>query len=340
MAKQPISPKSPRRKRPICLRRHSKRSRYSTGRPRKAIRFLCSGNQVPIDKVVLKRKRFEVDDKSYHGKLSQFQWDQILPVAGQGTLAVLFKVRDILSDLAVLVSTDETTLFNKMTGGSNSKRKKPSRGRRRQQADRLLHFRRRAQQTPDPGAVHDVWRHRLGPERPRLLATSTPVAQEAADTCAHDPGTPGDAEWASTENPALSRAELGSTFEHRAEAQRWAAERLICPSCHHTLGALALPRGSVHCEKCGASFRVERVSQASTIDEIRVIGRFQLLDRVGQGSFGTVWRARDQELERVVAVKVPHAHALESGLDAERWGVKHGSPRSSGTRASCAFMKW
>ncbi len=134
-----------------------------------------------------------------------------------------------------------------------------------------------------------------------------------------DPGTP-DAEWASTENPGLSRPELGSTFEHRAEAQRRAAERLICPSCHHTLDAEALPRGSVHCEKCGASFRVERVSQASTIDQIRVIGRFQLLDRVGQGSFGTVWRARDPQLERVVAVKVPHAHALESGLDAERVG--------------------
>jgi hypothetical protein len=134
-----------------------------------------------------------------------------------------------------------------------------------------------------------------------------------------DPGTP-DAEWASTGDLGHSRPELGSTFEHRAQERLREADRLICPSCHHTLDALALPRGSVHCEKCGASFRVERVSHASTIDEIRVIGRFQLLDRVGHGSFGTVWRARDPQLERVVAVKVPHRHALESGLDAERVG--------------------
>ena len=52
--------------------------------------------------------------------------------------------------------------------------------------------------------------------------------------------------------------------------------------------------------------------------EIRVIGRFQLLERVGQGSFGAVWRARDTQLDRVVALKVPHEHALECGLDTER----------------------
>src|SRR5262249_31337339 len=87
----------------------------------------------------------------------------------------------------------------------------------------------------------------------------------------------------------------------------------------HPLAASAESSGSVHCEKCGNSFRLERVGyQDSTIEEIRVIGRFQLLDRVGQGSFGTVWRARDTQLERIVALKVPHEHALESGLDAGR----------------------
>ena len=56
----------------------------------------------------------------------------------------------------------------------------------------------------------------------------------------------------------------------------------------------------------------------STIDEIRVVGRFQLLDRVGQGSFGTVWRARDTQLDRFVAVKIPHHHAIESVQDTDR----------------------
>jgi len=134
-----------------------------------------------------------------------------------------------------------------------------------------------------------------------------------------DPGTLG-AGWASTKAPGQIPAELASAKEFQAEAVRRAADRLICPSCHHSIATGEIKSGSVHCEKCGNSFRLEKVRQESTIDEIRVIGRFQLLDRVGQGSFGTVWRARDTQLDRVVAVKIPHEHAIESGLDAERLG--------------------
>ena len=74
----------------------------------------------------------------------------------------------------------------------------------------------------------------------------------------------------------------------------------------------------MHCDNCGNSFRLERVALGSTIDEIRIVGRFQLLDRVGQGSFGTVWRARDTQLDRLVAIKIPHHHVLESAQDSER----------------------
>jgi WD40 repeat protein/tRNA A-37 threonylcarbamoyl transferase component Bud32 len=124
--------------------------------------------------------------------------------------------------------------------------------------------------------------------------------------------------WASTEAAGKTRTELGSTNELQAQAAPPAPDRLICPSCHHTLATGEVQSGSVLCENCGNSFRLEGVRQGSTIDEIRVIGRFQLLDRVGQGAFGTVWRARDTQLERVVAVKIPHPHAIESGLDADR----------------------
>src|SRR5262249_39621771 len=36
------------------------------------------------------------------------------------------------------------------------------------------------------------------------------------------------------------------------------------------------------------------------------LGRFRLLEPVGRGAFGVVWRAQDTRLERVVALKVPH----------------------------------
>jgi eukaryotic-like serine/threonine-protein kinase len=38
-----------------------------------------------------------------------------------------------------------------------------------------------------------------------------------------------------------------------------------------------------------------------------VLGRFKLLERIGAGGFGTVYRGRDERLERPVAVKVIEA---------------------------------
>jgi WD40 repeat protein/tRNA A-37 threonylcarbamoyl transferase component Bud32 len=132
-----------------------------------------------------------------------------------------------------------------------------------------------------------------------------------------DQGTLG-AGSASTNAPGQVRAELGSTNDLEAETSPQTADRLICPSCHHMFSAVEVPSGSVYCEKCGNSFRLEKTRHFSTVDEIRLLGRFQLLDRVGQGSFGTVWRARDTQLDRIVALKIPHPHAIESGIDVER----------------------
>jgi hypothetical protein len=52
---------------------------------------------------------------------------------------------------------------------------------------------------------------------------------------------------------------------------------------------------------------------------MRPLGKFQLLERVGLGAFGAVWRARDTELGRVVALKIPHAGSLGNQGDLERF---------------------
>ena len=51
----------------------------------------------------------------------------------------------------------------------------------------------------------------------------------------------------------------------------------------------------------------------------RRVGKFNLLEELGSGSFGTVYRAVDTELEREVAVKVLRAGRLASAEDVDRF---------------------
>src|SRR5262249_32525953 len=49
------------------------------------------------------------------------------------------------------------------------------------------------------------------------------------------------------------------------------------------------------------------------------LGKFELLEVAGRGTFGVVYRARDTELERVVAVKIPRAETLFAAEDMDRF---------------------
>jgi eukaryotic-like serine/threonine-protein kinase len=49
------------------------------------------------------------------------------------------------------------------------------------------------------------------------------------------------------------------------------------------------------------------------------LGKFELVERLGAGSYGFVFRARDLELGRMVAIKVPRAGSLASKEDAARF---------------------
>jgi serine/threonine protein kinase len=49
------------------------------------------------------------------------------------------------------------------------------------------------------------------------------------------------------------------------------------------------------------------------------LGRFQILELLGEGAFGAVYRAHDPELDRLVAIKVPHDGVLKSADDHQRF---------------------
>ncbi len=49
------------------------------------------------------------------------------------------------------------------------------------------------------------------------------------------------------------------------------------------------------------------------------IARFRIDEKLGEGAFGAVYKARDPQLDRDVAIKVPHAGALSTNDDRERF---------------------
>jgi hypothetical protein len=45
--------------------------------------------------------------------------------------------------------------------------------------------------------------------------------------------------------------------------------------------------------------------QYEVVDQAAAIGHFELVEQMGIGTLGSVWRARDVDLDRTVAVKIP-----------------------------------
>jgi tetratricopeptide (TPR) repeat protein/tRNA A-37 threonylcarbamoyl transferase component Bud32 len=96
---------------------------------------------------------------------------------------------------------------------------------------------------------------------------------------------------------------------------------LVCPSCHSSIEVEApTETREILCPSCQSSIRLEGGSTTGWRPlEGRKLGRFELLDTIGAGAFGTVYRARDPELDRKVAIKVPRAGNLAGQQDLDRF---------------------
>jgi serine/threonine protein kinase len=111
-----------------------------------------------------------------------------------------------------------------------------------------------------------------------------------------------------------------STTDEHDEASPDAARQLIrCPHCHNPIHLAETPSDELLCPACGSSFRLCDTRPTSTTSAMQQLGKFQLLERVGVGAFGAVWKARDTELDRIVALKLSHAGLLASAAERERF---------------------
>jgi serine/threonine-protein kinase len=87
-----------------------------------------------------------------------------------------------------------------------------------------------------------------------------------------------------------------------------------CPHCHNPIHLVDDRPDEVLCPGCGSSFHVRDTRPTTTLSGTRPLGKFQLLERVGLGAFGAVWRARDTVLDWVVALKVPYTGLLTAAV--------------------------
>jgi serine/threonine protein kinase/tetratricopeptide (TPR) repeat protein len=96
---------------------------------------------------------------------------------------------------------------------------------------------------------------------------------------------------------------------------------LSCPHCHKAIPVSEDAWGKqLTCSACGGSFRLDLAhTPAWSPQALPRLGQFELLKEIGQGAFGTVYRARDAELGRTVAVKVPRVGRWISPADQDRF---------------------
>jgi eukaryotic-like serine/threonine-protein kinase len=90
--------------------------------------------------------------------------------------------------------------------------------------------------------------------------------------------------------------------------------RTRCPHCDVPIALMFDANlASIRCGTCGSVFSLGDAGGGATFDArvVAQVGRFKLVERLGMGTFGTVWKAYDAQLDRTVAVKISRSGAMD-----------------------------
>lgn len=88
-------------------------------------------------------------------------------------------------------------------------------------------------------------------------------------------------------------------------ARRDPGDHLFCPECGSSLGEDPPPGSTVNCPSCQTLVWIKDESAVDDPLSQKLGTRFQLIEALGRGGFGAVWKAFDQQLNRTVAIKLP-----------------------------------